>query len=1616
LTKIQPIPKRPEKKIINTINGSFFANLEKEKIAFRDLENQINGLLGLNEDHSFDEVSDHNHLSKANLKESENKCYQHYYKGIKVDESNIIAHEENGFVKTLNGRIVEFDNLNIQHQRISKDRALKIAKRYLKVKELINSYPVETVIARIPKDNSFQIRVVQKVRIDSYDPFEVCFVLIDISTGEVLNKINLVAHADVLGTGQTLYSGNQSITYDSYQGSYRLRESGRSIHTFNATNVTNLDTNGFTGSTDFISSSSSWTGVSSLNTFTIFNVTQSWWYSVFADEIPDLYIVVKDGNNQTIYTSGYHNNTFPSVSWQNLGILMTDTPYTVEVWDYDPVGSDDFGGSYPISSNTVTQNWSGNGNSGSYTIGNSGHPAVDLHWGMETTYDFYLDSLGRNSFDDNGTLIKQYLNSPFTQANLNGDPNNAFAMPAPYNIMVYGMGDGQIMNPVVGLDVEGHEFTHLVINNNGNGGLTYQGESGALNESFADIFGTCVEFYSGVNADWEIGEDVTVSATNLRSMLNPNNANGLSQQPDTYQGTYWANPNNGVHKNSGVQNYWFYLLAQGGSGTNDLGNPYSVTGIGLTDARDIAYRNLTNYLTSSATFMDAYYGSLQAADDLFGNPSTEYTAVQQAWYAVGIGNDPNNYCSGTTNLTSPSGTFTDGSGSADYQNNSNCTWVISPPGATQIALNFNSFDTEANYDSVVVYNGPDTTYPVLATWWGNTLPPTISTSSGTGAMTVQFLSDVSITKGGWSASYTSTGTSPSCGGATLLSDSSGSFSDGSGGSNYGNNQLCYWYISPPCANSVTLSFSQFDTEQGYDGLIIYDDWSGTNQLAVLSGTSLPSSITSNTGKMLVIFTSDYSLNYQGFSANYTSTGSAYCSGTTTLNSTDWGTISDGSGANNYCNNTNCEWLIQPPQATSVTLDFTEFDLEPASSDGQIIYDAVEVYDGTNSNAPLLGTFTGNNLPPSITSSSGSMFVRFYSDIEVNGLGWEAIYTSTQNGYCSDTTTLTAPNGTFSDGSNTDQYANNSACSWLIQPPNSSFISLTFSSFDTEQGYDGVVIYDGIDNAAPILGQFSGSTIPSPVTSTGGSLFVEFLSDPSVRGDGWTANYSSSIVSVVAVTSCGPYTATNGTTYYSNISTPIDTLISSAGQDSIVILNLTINSPTSGSETVAACSSYLWNGTTYTATGTYTTTLTGANGCDSVATLNLTINSPTSGSETVAACSSYLWNGTTYTTTGTYTTTLTGANGCDSVATLNLTINSPTSGSETIAACSSYLWNGTTYTTTGTYTTTLAGANGCDSVATLNLTINSPTSGSETVAACSSYLWNGTTYTTTGTYTTTLTGANGCDSVATLNLTINSPTSGSETVAACSSYLWNGTTYTTSGTYTATLTGANGCDSVATLNLTINSPTSGTDVITACDSFTWIDGNTYTASNSNSTYTLINAAGCDSVVTLNLTIGSIDTTVTLSGLNIYALPGYDSYQWYECTANGFVSMNNETNDSINITANGDYAVVINNSNCTDTSVCVTVNNIGFEENNQVLFKLFPNPTEGMVQVERGNSASPISTYQLQIVDSQGKMIQKSNVNFQDGFIVINLEDYPAGIYQLTLINQYEVFHDQVSIVK
>lgn len=1091
-------------------DNSFFVSFDG--ISFEEAVNRIRTNFNLTNDHTFQQFRE----TKDDL-EMTHWSLSQYYKGVRVHDGMLLLHGKNGLMTHANGQVSSIENLSVS-PAISKVEAKAKAMEFMDAKEYLNTdYEVELLVSKDLVSGKYVLSY--KVRLDASVPLDMSEIFVDAQTGKVINRIPLIAHADVQGTAQTLYSGSQTITADSYSGYYRLRESGRKIETYDATNATSLQTTGFVGVSDFYDSDNNWQGLGMLTSVTVTGVSNSWWYSIFADESPDLYIVIKDGSSNVVYTSNYISDDFPPVSFTP-NLYLSNPPYTLEIWDYDAVGSNDFGGSYSMNIGAGTTSFSGGGNSGSYTVQSIGHPAHDVHWGMEKTFDFFFNVFGRNSFDNAASTIKNYLNSPLTQANQGGDPNNAYALPDPYNMMVYGMGTQNQLNPLVGLDVEGHEFTHMVINHNGNGGLAYEGESGALNESFADIFGTAIEHYANISPNWLIGESFTLIAPfYFRSMSNPNS--GLQPQPDTYNGQYWENPicgipsqqqNDycGVHTNSGVQNMWFYLLSQGGSGTNDIGNIYNVSGIGINQARQIAYLNLITYLTPNATYWDAYNGSLQVAANLYGVGSAQWNAVNNAWYAVGIGNGTNNnttYCSGTTYLYDASGTFTDGSGNLNYLDYADCIWSIQPAGANTVTITFPQFSTEAGYDSVMVYDGPDENYPLLMTWWGNTLPPSITSTDG--ALTVRFISDESIQAPGWTANYTSSGTAY-CDGGNLLTTPTGSFNDGSGGNNYGNNQFCYWYIAPPCANNITLSFSQFNTESGYDGVIVYDGGDlNAPQLLNTSGTSIPSPVTSSGGEMLVVFISDFSYRMQGFSANYTSSGSAYCSGVTNM-TTDWGQLSDGSGANDYCNNMNCNWLIQPTGATTVTLNFDAFDLEPASIDGQSIYDAVEVYNGSNTNAPLLGRFTGSNLPPSVTSTGPSMYVKFYSDEALTASGWSAYYTSTTVDYCSGLTTLTAQSGTFGDGSGGNLYGNNADCQWLIQPPGASSVTLGFTAFDTETNYDGVIVYDGNSTAAPILNQFTGSSLPPLTTSTGGSMLVQFLSDVAVRQNGWNAYYNSSI--------------------------------------------------------------------------------------------------------------------------------------------------------------------------------------------------------------------------------------------------------------------------------------------------------------------------------------------------------------------------------------------------------------------------------------------------------------------------------------------------------------------------
>ena len=248
----------------------------------------------------------------------------------------------------------------------------------------------------------------------------------------------------------------------------------------------------------------------------------------------------------------------------------------------------------------------------------------------------------------------------------------------------------------------------------------------------------------------------------------------------------------------------------------------------------------------------------------------------------------------------------------------------------------------------------------------------------------------------------------------------------------------------------------------------------------------------------------------------------------------------------------------------------------------------------------------------------------------------------------------------------------------------------------------------------------------------------------------------SFTSIFPVT-CGSYTSATGKVFTSS-GIYKDTLLNAAICDSIITYNLTINSPTASTYVKSACGSYTWsNGVTYTSNNnTAKDTLVNSAGCDSIITLNLTITSNSSSTHTHTTCDSYTWRGTTYTASNnTATDTLMNAAGCDSIIHLNLTINNTVNTTDTHSACGSFTWKGTTYTSSNnTAKDTMMSSSGCDSIITLNLTIGAPNSGVNVVNACGSYTWNGIIYTSSNnTAKDTLTNSSGCDSIVTLNLTI-----------------------------------------------------------------------------------------------------------------------------------------------------------------------------------------------------------------------------------------------------------------------
>ena len=196
------------------------------------------------------------------------------------------------------------------------------------------------------------------------------------------------------------------------------------------------------------------------------------------------------------------------------------------------------------------------------------------------------------------------------------------------------------------------------------------------------------------------------------------------------------------------------------------------------------------------------------------------------------------------------------------------------------------------------------------------------------------------------------------------------------------------------------------------------------------------------------------------------------------------------------------------------------------------------------------------------------------------------------------------------------------------------------------------------------------------------------------------------------------------------------------------------------------------------------------------------------------------------------------------------------------------------------------------------------------------------------------------------------------------------------------------------------PSTGTNVISTCDSYLWIDGNTYTSSNTTATHTLFNVAGCDSIVTLNLTINNVNVGVIQNQNILTSSQIGGTYQWVQCPSMSFLP--GDTSQVFTATFNSDYAVITTYNGCVDTSACYTVNTVEIIENdfgNELLF--YPNPSDGDFTIDLGNNYETIT---IKLTDLNGKLIETNSYK-NTQLMHLKIEE-PVGIYLLNIETEAE----------
>ncbi|MBL4657465.1 MAG: M4 family metallopeptidase, partial [Flavobacteriales bacterium] len=1075
---------------------------------------------------------------------------------------------------------------------------------------------------------------------------------------------------------------------------------------------------------------------------------------------------------------------------------------------------------------------------------NQDEVATDAHWGAEMTYDYFWSDHGRNSIDDAGMLLYSYVHYNSNYANAFWDGQR----------MTYGDGSGS-SGPFCALDIAGHEITHGLTEFTAN--LIYSYESGALNESFSDIFGTSVEFFGKPgSANWLVGEDIGIT---LRSMSNPKTYG----DPDTYLGTNWATgpgDNGGVHTNSGVQNFWYYLLTNGGTGTNDNGDAYSITPLGIFNAGAIAFRNLTVYLWSNSQYSDARFYAIQSAIDIFGACSPEVVTTTDAWYAVGVGPlfDSTVTAAFVANPTSScAAPFT-----AVFANNSSnggtFSWDFGDGGTDTIPSPSHTYNNYGSYTVKLVADGQ---------------PCGIDSVTQVAYITIDSLLPCIVNM-------------PFSGSGSVQSACAGTLFDNGGGlGTYADATNVQITIAPPGASSVSLTIISFDIEPGsggsppcdYDYVEFFD---GPNTSAPSLGrycntTGPPGPLTSSVGSITIYHHADPLVNGDGFEIQWTctmpnqppttafsSSDSVTCTGDidftdlSTNGPTAW-SWDFGDGGTSTAQNPTYIYNNAGTYAVKLVVS-NSFGADSLTKTAYIVVNKPTA--PTTTGATRCGTGTVS------LSASGNGTLNWYSDSTGSTLISTGTTFSTPS--ISSTTTyyvedIIIPNsqfigpvdtsiGTGGNHTNTGFYQIFDCLSPLtivsvdlfafssgfrtIELRNSSSVVLTDTNINIPVGWQNIVLnFDvpvGTDFQLATSGMsemYRNNTGPTyPYTISGLiSITGNNIPDP----DYWYYYYNWEVRAPICKSELAPVTATINTDPVPSISS--STNIGCFGNcDGDAAVSVTQGSP---------AYTYAWSNAQSTSSisglcsGTYTVTITDANGC--LGNTSVSITEPNALS---------------------FTSNITDANCGNSNGVASVTVSNG-------SAPYTYLWSDPAAQTTSTatalsatnYSCVITDANGCSTTANVvvnntvpvvniqsstNVTCNAGNNGSAIALAMLgvspyTYLWNDPAAQTNstannlaaGTYMVTATDASGCFATDQVTVTEASAISLSftNTAASCNgacdgvsavtvtngvlpiAYLWNdpGTQSNPtavglcSGNFTLTVTDGDGCTMISTTTIT-----------------------------------------------------------------------------------------------------------------------------------------------------------------------------------------------------------------------